>query len=313
MPHATPLIATIVGSLALAFILGAIAQRLRISPLVGYLLAGVVVGPFTPGYVADQGLALELSEIGVILLMFGVGLHFHLHDLIAVKAIAIPGALGQSAVENNLTVMRTGRDEARITLDSRLVRRLGAFVEGRFRYRTLLGAGGDPDVFQQPLYKGNTQNIAGDATVGLRDTGSIAGIRAGLSYSAILDFRATNHVITFDIGRDFWHERIGATLNYVAAITRDKLANNESVGCFSGGGSASSATDGPFYNCFGQRSGMTHELGLQGTVNPFRTLFFLLDYRLIATTTDGQNIAGTITPLPTVLGHSILGRVEYRW
>jgi CPA2 family monovalent cation:H+ antiporter-2 len=97
MPHATPLIATIVGSLALAFILGALAQRLKISPLVGYLLAGVVVGPFTPGYVADQGLALELSEIGVILLMFGVGLHFSLKDLLSVKAIAIPGAVIQIA------------------------------------------------------------------------------------------------------------------------------------------------------------------------------------------------------------------------
>jgi CPA2 family monovalent cation:H+ antiporter-2 len=97
MPHATPLIATIVGSLALAFVFGALAHRLRISPLVGYLLAGVIAGPFTPGYVADQGLALELSEIGVILLMFGVGLHFSLKDLLSVKAIAIPGAVLQIA------------------------------------------------------------------------------------------------------------------------------------------------------------------------------------------------------------------------
>ena len=97
MPHATPLIATIVGSLALAFVFGALAHRLRISPLVGYLLAGVIVGPFTPGYVADQGLALELAEIGVILLMFGVGLHFSLKDLLSVKAIAIPGAVLQIA------------------------------------------------------------------------------------------------------------------------------------------------------------------------------------------------------------------------
>ncbi|WP_374308124.1 YbaL family putative K(+) efflux transporter [Dongia sp.] len=97
MPHATPLIATIVGSLALAFLFGALAHRLRISPLVGYLLAGVIVGPFTPGYVADQGLALELAEIGVILLMFGVGLHFSLKDLLSVKAIAIPGAVLQIA------------------------------------------------------------------------------------------------------------------------------------------------------------------------------------------------------------------------
>ncbi len=76
MPHETPLISTIVGALVLAFILGAAAQRMRISPLVGYLLAGVAVGPFTPGFVADQDLALQLAEIGVILLMFGVGLHF---------------------------------------------------------------------------------------------------------------------------------------------------------------------------------------------------------------------------------------------
>jgi CPA2 family monovalent cation:H+ antiporter-2 len=84
--------------LVLAFVFGAIANRLRVSPLVGYLLAGVLVGPFTPGFVADQALANELAEIGVILLMFGVGLHFSLKDLLSVKAIAIPGAVGQIAV-----------------------------------------------------------------------------------------------------------------------------------------------------------------------------------------------------------------------
>jgi CPA2 family monovalent cation:H+ antiporter-2 len=98
MPHATPLISTIVVGLTLAFLLGTLAQRLRFSPLIGYLLAGVLVGPFTPGFVANQALADELAEIGVILLMFGVGLHFSLKDLWAVRAIAIPGALGQMAV-----------------------------------------------------------------------------------------------------------------------------------------------------------------------------------------------------------------------
>lgn len=97
MPHHTPLIATIVAGLTVAFALGALAHRFRISPLVGYLAAGVLVGPFTPGYVADTGLAQELAEIGVILLMFGVGLHFSLKDLLSVRAIAIPGALGQMA------------------------------------------------------------------------------------------------------------------------------------------------------------------------------------------------------------------------
>ncbi|EMC0805843.1 Kef family K(+) transporter [Escherichia coli] len=98
MHHATPLITTIVGGLVLAFILGMLANKLRISPLVGYLLAGVLAGPFTPGFVADTKLAPELAELGVILLMFGVGLHFSLKDLMAVKAIAIPGAIAQIAV-----------------------------------------------------------------------------------------------------------------------------------------------------------------------------------------------------------------------
>ena len=95
--HHTSLIATIVAGIGLAFIFGALAHRLRLSPLVGYLLAGVIVGPFTPGFVADQTLAPQLAEIGVILLMFGVGLHFSLRDLLAVRAIAVPGALGQIA------------------------------------------------------------------------------------------------------------------------------------------------------------------------------------------------------------------------
>jgi monovalent cation:H+ antiporter-2, CPA2 family len=95
MPHHTSLIATIVIGLGLAFICGVLANRLRLSPLVGYLVAGVMVGPFTPGFVADQALAPQLAEIGVILLMFGVGLHFSLKDLLAVRTIAVPGAIGQ--------------------------------------------------------------------------------------------------------------------------------------------------------------------------------------------------------------------------
>ncbi|MGO4327935.1 YbaL family putative K(+) efflux transporter [Cupriavidus sp. 2TAF22] len=98
MHHATPLISTIVGGLVLAFILGALANRLRLPPLIGYLCAGIVVGPHTPGYTADQALAPELAELGVILLMFGVGLHFSLKDLMAVKKIAIPGAVVQIAI-----------------------------------------------------------------------------------------------------------------------------------------------------------------------------------------------------------------------
>jgi len=98
LPHETPLITTLVMGFGLAFLFGLLAQRLKLPLIAGYLLAGVVIGPFTPGYVADLDLAAELAELGVILLMFGVGLHFSPRDLMAVKAIAIPGALGQIAV-----------------------------------------------------------------------------------------------------------------------------------------------------------------------------------------------------------------------
>jgi CPA2 family monovalent cation:H+ antiporter-2 len=103
MPHYTPLISTIVAGLVLAFLLAAVAQRLRVSPLVGYLVAGVLLGPAVPGfYTADQALANELAEIGIILLMFGVGLHFSLKDLLSVRAIALPGAIVQIVVATAL-------------------------------------------------------------------------------------------------------------------------------------------------------------------------------------------------------------------
>lgn len=104
MPHHTPLIATLVEGIVLAFVFGALAHRLRASPIVGYLLAGVLAGPFTPGFVADPTLAGELAEIGVILLMFGVGLHFSLEDLLSVRAIAVPGALAQIVLATALGI-----------------------------------------------------------------------------------------------------------------------------------------------------------------------------------------------------------------
>ena len=98
MPHATELIAIIALGLVIAFLFGMLAQRLKLPPLVGYLVAGIAIGPFTPGFVGNQRLAGQLAEIGVILLMFGVGLHFSIKDLMAVRTIALPGAVVQIAV-----------------------------------------------------------------------------------------------------------------------------------------------------------------------------------------------------------------------
>ncbi|WP_437627415.1 cation:proton antiporter [Sorangium sp. So ce1151] len=105
MPHELDLILTLTGGLTAALALGFITQRMRLSPIVGYLLAGILVGPFTPGFVADKPLADQLAEIGVILLMFGVGLQFHVRELLAVRKVAIPGALIQIAVATALGVL----------------------------------------------------------------------------------------------------------------------------------------------------------------------------------------------------------------
>ena len=98
MPHESKLIALIAVGFVLALAFGFAAARVRLPPLVGYLVAGIAIGPFTPGFVADSDLASELAEIGVILLMFGVGLHFSIATLLRVRRIALPGAIAQIAV-----------------------------------------------------------------------------------------------------------------------------------------------------------------------------------------------------------------------
>src|SRR5262245_3549180 len=116
MAHQIELILTLTGGLTAALILGFITERLHLSPIVGYLLAGVAVGPFTPGFVAHGELASQLAEIGVILLLFGVGLHFELTELLAVRKVALPGALVQIAAATalglGLTVLLGWRVEA---------------------------------------------------------------------------------------------------------------------------------------------------------------------------------------------------------
>ena len=107
MPHSVTLISTIAAGLGLALIMGFIAARLKLPVLVGYLIAGIIIGPATPGFVADIELSSQLAEIGVMLLMFGVGLHFSLEDLLAVRRIALPGAVAQIAVATALGIFVT--------------------------------------------------------------------------------------------------------------------------------------------------------------------------------------------------------------
>ncbi len=106
--HAPSLLATIVISLAIAYLFGMAARAARLPPVVGYLIAGVAVGPFTPGFIVDPHIVTELADIGVALLLFGVGLHFSLADLLSVWRIAVPGALIQIAVSTAIG-FATGR------------------------------------------------------------------------------------------------------------------------------------------------------------------------------------------------------------
>src|SRR5688572_2267604 len=105
--HDTQLILTLTVGLSAALVLGYVTHRLGLSPIVGYLLAGVAVGPNTPGFVANRELAGQLAEVGVILLMFGVGLHFHVKELLAVRKLAVPGAIAQITVATALGVLVT--------------------------------------------------------------------------------------------------------------------------------------------------------------------------------------------------------------
>lgn len=107
MHHNISLITTLAAGFSMALVLGFLAERIRIPALVGYLLAGILIGPATPGFVADVNLASQLSEIGVMLLMFGVGLHFSLKDLLAVKGIAVPGAVVQMGIATLLGMLVT--------------------------------------------------------------------------------------------------------------------------------------------------------------------------------------------------------------
>src|SRR5688572_29232107 len=102
MEHDVPLITTVAAAFGAALVFGLAAERIKIPALVGYLLAGIIVGPATPGMQADPELAQQLAEIGVMLLMFGVGLHFSIDDLLDVKGIAVPGAVVQMSLATTL-------------------------------------------------------------------------------------------------------------------------------------------------------------------------------------------------------------------
>ena len=230
------------------------------------------------------------------------------------SALALGSTTSLGVVENNLTILRTGRDEGRLNLDYRLVARLLVFSEARLRKRALIGGGTNPTVYDNSaLYTTNTRDTAGDVTIGLRDSGSVGGVRAGLSYLLLLDYRAQSHVIHASLGRSFAKDRFAVDVDYSASLIQDLgqgaslcSANLQPVASVGGITQLNPRLSAFEPDCFGRRSGVTHDLGGSILINPWRRLFFALDYRFTALLSDPQKGV----EVPTVLAHTALGRFE---
>lgn len=226
--------------------------------------------------------------------------------------------LGVNTVENNLIVERTARDEVRgdatLTFGN-----VSIFADGRFRKRALVTLNEDPQ-FQGVNGQMVAPGTAYDATFGVRDRGSLAGIRAGLWGEYIADYRSKNVILGIDLGRSFLDERLGFDLSFLYADTRDLSANNPATPnptC------PTSATTAALVNqgCYGLRSGAEYETGITITGMPSSHWFMFLDYRLVADKSGGLVSAGAPAatppvpplPYPTILTHVLLLRLEARY
>jgi hypothetical protein len=218
-------------------------------------------------------------------------------------------------IENNLIVQRTARDEARGQVDVSFGK-FGFYGEGRFRRRAIVSLNDDP----QFVANGSqvAPGIAYDATVGVRDRGSLAGLRFNLWASYIGDYRTRNIVASFEMGRSWFDERLSLDLVFLYAKTDDALAGKGVAGaplaC-----DPSSPTDYIKLNstCYGTRSGSSYEAGLTLAGEPFNHWNAFVDYRLVADQMDGFILApagmAAGIPQPTVLTHVLLFRIEARY
>lgn len=290
--------------------LGSSGAQLTRAALVGTLRA-----------LRDERLTVRASYTFLSSLAIQMWLNRLLYNRFPNGSTVSPGSFG--IVENNLTVLRTSRHEARLTVELALVRRLGLWAEGRVRQRSLQGGESNPAVYQDPNYTGQERPLSGDASVGLRDGGSLLGVRAALSYTFLQTFRAQNHVIRLSVGKDLFGGRLSVDGEYVPLLTRDEGAGSFTCGNLNPKFPDTAAQIDPrrsvfLPDCFGRRSGSAHELGLTLGANPYGRLFLLADYRFSALLTDPQpsyRVQGAANPLAvqpvaTVLGHAALLRIE---
>jgi hypothetical protein len=206
-----------------------------------------------------------------------------------------------STVENNLIVQRTARDSGRLEL-SVAWEKLRVFGEGRVRYRSLVNGAEQPQLVR-PNGDVIGPQLGWDATVGLRDGGSLKGLRMGVSYIYLDDYRAASHVVSFELGRSFLDERLTLDLNVLYARTRDKGISTMPCNTFAA----------PLeLNCYGMRDGASYETALTLTGAPGRRWFLLGDYRLVINQSEIAG-GGMVQGRPLLFTHVLLLRVEARF
>ena len=223
-----------------------------------------------------------------------------------------------ATIENNLVVERTARDEVRGDVDVSWGK-TSIYADGRFRKRALVSLTDDPQFVSTG--KQVVPGVAWDATIGLRDRGTLAGFRTGLWGMYLSDYRSRSIFAGLDFGRGFFDDRFDATLSFLYANTKDASANNPTAVSCAGGTTGLLVTSITMMQngCYGTRAGSEYELGLTVSGMPFNHWFAFLDYRLVADLSGGQ-LQGTygmmgVTPVPepTLLTHVLLLRIEARY
>jgi hypothetical protein len=233
-------------------------------------------------------------------------------EMFLTRFLSDRGAHAPGTIENNLVVQRTARDEARGQVDVAFGK-FGLYGEGRFRRRAMVSLNDDPQLVDSG--KQVAPGLAYDATVGVRDRGSLAGLRFNLWASYIGDYRARNIVASFEMGRSWFDERLSIDLVFLYAKTDDAEAGKGVMGapvvCDQSSPIKFSAT------CYGTRSGSSYEGGLTVAGEPFNHWNAFVDYRLVADQTDGvwgsAGMPAVAVPQPTILTHVLLFRVEARY
>jgi hypothetical protein len=232
--------------------------------------------------------------------MSSIAIEMYLTNLLASRA----DFMLSPSITNNLIVERTARDQVYLHPDVHFGK-VDLYAEGRLRFRTLVNAGEDPQFIVSAVAPINTNQVAAsfawDATIGARDLGTLWGIRAGLWYTLLDDFRSSSHVLGIELGRSFYDDRLGIDLSFLYARTRDQSAGN-TMGCVAPMTPANSSS--LILPCFGTRDGAEYEPGLTLTGTISAHWFAFLDYRMVVNETKG---------VPDILTHSLIGRIEARY